>query len=118
MTKISDAVETLSPSQLNDVISKATRKRLALKKVPATRKAIDAILRKAKLSIRDVYPELSGKAAPRPNTGKPTAVLKTPTALKLITNPNNPEQTWTGRGRKPEWFKALSADDLAKIPAR
>ncbi len=33
-------------------------------------------------------------------------------------NPGNPEQTWTGRGRKPTWFvealaSGTSADDMA-----
>lgn len=33
-------------------------------------------------------------------------------------NPNNPEKTWTGRGRRPAWVeesfaKGLSLDDLA-----
>lgn len=37
-------------------------------------------------------------------------------------NPANPDQTWSGRGRQPEWFKELTAagtdaDDLLIVKA-
>ena len=47
--------------------------------------------------------ELSGDAKPRAAGKKP----KTPPKYR---NPENPEQTWSGRGRKPQWVH----DALAK----
>lgn len=38
-------------------------------------------------------------------TGKKHAVVK-PRLAGVYCNPNNPEQTWSGRGRKPLWVLA------------
>ncbi|SMY06057.1 H-NS histone family protein [Flavimaricola marinus] len=43
--------------------------------------------------------ELAGMSGKRGGSNKP----KSPPKFR---NPENPEQTWTGKGRKPEWFKA------------
>ena len=39
-------------------------------------------------------------------TGAKKAKTKNPPKYK---NPENPDQTWTGRGRQPEWIKAAKA---------
>ncbi len=49
--------------------------------------------------------ELTGKKAPR-------AGGKTGSAEPKFMNPDNPTQTWTGKGRQPNWFK--SAIDAGK----
>ncbi|WP_026182248.1 H-NS histone family protein [Leeia oryzae] len=40
--------------------------------------------------------------------GKGSKGSKTPSIAKYA-NPANPNQTWTGRGRLPEWYKAALA---------
>lgn len=55
--------------------------------------------------------ELTGAAAPRKGKAKSAGIPK-------YANPENPGQTWTGKGRRPEWFIAAinagkSPDDLA-----
>lgn len=38
-------------------------------------------------------------------------------AIPKYRNPANPEQTWTGRGRRPDWIRAAleAGDDLSKF---
>ncbi|PRY21834.1 DNA-binding protein H-NS [Aliiruegeria haliotis] len=43
--------------------------------------------------------ELTGSASAK---AKGKSRSKSPAKYR---NPTNPDQTWTGRGRKPEWFK-------------
>lgn len=81
--------------------------------VEEKKKAIDAAEKAARahgFSLAD----LAGDAnAPVKKTRKPM-----PKPAPKYKNPANPEQTWTGRGRQPGWFReALAAgkspDDLA-----
>lgn len=45
-------------------------------------------------------------------TGKKAAKQRPPTKAKYV-NPSNPEETWSGRGRKPRWFaEAMTAGTL------
>ena len=49
--------------------------------------------------------------------GTPVARKRAPASAKYA-NPENPSETWSGRGRKPRWFEAAlqsgrSVDDLA-----
>ena len=48
--------------------------------------------------------EITGEAAPKRGR-KPKAGPKIASAPKYK-NPANPDQTWTGKGRQPEWFKS------------
>lgn len=52
---------------------------------------------------------LGGKAAPAKKSTKP----KTKSVARFA-NPADPTQTWTGKGRQPNWFK--SAVDAGKSP--
>ena len=38
-------------------------------------------------------------------------------AIPKYRNPDNPEQTWTGRGRRPDWIRAAleAGEDLSKF---
>lgn len=47
--------------------------------------------------------ELSGNAKPKPAKKSPKAKPKAKAKAKYR-NPSNPEQTWSGRGRKPLWI--------------
>ncbi|GGW25275.1 trans-acting regulatory protein hvrA [Gemmobacter lanyuensis] len=49
--------------------------------------------------------------------GTPVTRKRAPASAKYA-NPENPSETWSGRGRKPRWFEAAlqsgrSVDDLA-----
>ena len=55
---------------------------------------IDQVLVKYGLRLGDLYPVLR-----RGTKGKTNKVAK-------FVNPDNPAETWTGRGRKPNWLVA------------
>lgn len=76
-------------------------------KLVEARKAVEEAAKKHGFSLQDVLGTKSrGKAA-----GKPASAPK-------YRNPADASQTWSGRGRQPEWFKAAiaagkSPDDMA-----
>ncbi|WP_238482214.1 H-NS histone family protein [Dyella acidiphila] len=78
--------------------------------IQEARKKIDALLSSAGLSLADVYP---GHGA-----GKGAKGVKRGTVAPKYRNPEDPSQTWTGRGKRPLWFAAaikrrgVTADSL------
>lgn len=70
------------------------------------RKQADKTETKAKMQALAVeagfsLDELLGKTDGRKSTGKPVAIK--------YRNPDNPAETWTGRGRQPRWLVAKLA---------
>lgn len=45
-------------------------------------------------------------AKPEPIKPEPLFVSKCPPARPRYRNPSSPDQTWTGRGKPPEWLQA------------
>ncbi|MEM9975488.1 MAG: H-NS histone family protein [Pseudomonadota bacterium] len=77
---------------------------LAKSKKDDARKAAEAAAKKHGFSLNDLV-------------GGTRTAKKAPAKAKYR-NPENPSQTWSGRGRQPGWFKdamkaGKSADDLA-----
>lgn len=99
-------LETLSLDELKK-LQKDVKKAVSSFEDRARKKALaeaDAVVRQHGFTIE----QLLGKPA------KSTRSL----AVPKYANPANPEQTWTGRGRKPKWIiEALdsgkSLDDMA-----
>ncbi len=53
---------------------------------------------------------LASLKSPKPASGEPKGRLtKRKTVSPKYKNPENPKQTWSGRGRMPLWVKALAA---------
>lgn len=83
---------------------------LSLKELKTLRKDIDkAIADFENRKKREALSELEKKAA---EMGFSLSELTNVGKVKKISppkyrNPNDPEQTWTGRGRTPLWVKAL-----------
>ncbi|WP_298938378.1 H-NS histone family protein [uncultured Ruegeria sp.] len=102
-------ISGLSAAELKELAAKIEKRAVEVEK-EALRAALTkmrAIADKLGVAFEDVIALHGGK-------GKKTA---TKTAPKYA-NPDDPSQTWTGRGRKPAWVKeALEAgksiDDLA-----
>jgi len=89
------AVEKMS---LKQIMALETRIAEARAKVEGEAKAelkakIDALLDSSGFSIGDLYP-MAGRGKGK---GKSAAKYR---------NPDDPSQTWTGRGRKPNWLVA------------
>ncbi|WP_342076645.1 H-NS histone family protein [Yoonia sp. SS1-5] len=52
--------------------------------------------------------EITGEPQAAPKTRKKRAAAKSPSVAKYR-NPKDADQTWTGKGRQPEWFKSAIA---------
>jgi DNA-binding protein H-NS len=92
-------LKTLSPKELQSLIANAEAQMQEAKssQVQSIRQKIDALLSNAGLTLADVYPTRGGRGAAK--TGKRTVAPK-------YRNPEDPSQTWTGRGKRPLWFVA------------
>ena len=98
---ISDFLESSSIEQLNSLIKKA-QEEIERKKVDEIQLARRQWLEQATtlgMSPEDIL-KYSGR-----RKGKPK-----------YRNPNNPEQTWTGRGKKQNWLKDAAGPEAYRIP--
>lgn len=71
------------------------------------RQAMEKVAKEFGLSMGDVLGKEAAKPAPVQKR-KPAAKRKAAAKAKFR-NPENHSQTWSGRGRRPEWFKAAVA---------
>ncbi|WP_333676670.1 H-NS histone family protein [Dyella sp.] len=92
-------LKNLSPKELQSLIANANAQMQEAKssQIEEIRKKIDTLLSNAGLGLADVYPVRGGRA------GK---VGKRGTVAPKYRNPEDPSQTWTGRGKRPLWFAA------------
>lgn len=91
-------LKALSPKELQSLIVNAEAQMQEAKssQIHGIRQKIDALLSGAGLTLADVYPTRGGRGA---KAGKRTVAPK-------YRNPEDPSQTWTGRGKRPLWFAA------------
>ena len=81
----------------------------AIDKIAAKdKKAAIAAAEKAAAAHGFSLAEITGDASPTPNRRKARTGPKKPSVPKYR-NLENPEQTWTGKGRQPDWFKSAIA---------
>lgn len=67
------------------------------RRVEAAKAEIEASLEKQGLTLADVF---GAKRGPKSGT----------TIAPKYRNPVNPDETWTGRGKQPNWLSAIVAD--------
>ena len=89
-------LKTLSPKELKALIANAESQMQEARasQVQEVRKKIDALLSSSGLTLADIYPARGGKGGKRG------------TVAPKYRNPEDPNQTWTGRGKRPLWFAA------------
>lgn len=92
-------LKTLSPNELESLITSARSQleQSRSRQVDEVRGKIEALLASSGLTLADVFPRLTGGKARR---GKATVAPK-------YRNPEDPSQTWSGRGKRPLWLAAL-----------
>lgn len=92
-------LEALSPSELQALIKHAEAQMESARKnqVQEVRAKIDTLLKNGKLTLDEVYPRRGGKGAKGAKGAKAMVAPK-------YRNPNDPNQTWSGRGKRPAWF--------------
>ena len=98
-------LKNLNHNQLNDLIGKAQQRQNELRKekVVKLREKVHALIKAEGYSFEDIFGSTRGK---RRSTG---------TVAPKYRNPADPEQTWSGRGKRPRWFNdALKAGKKAK----
>lgn len=86
----------LSPEELNELIVKAEqqKKKIHRERISDVRKKITAQAKAEGYSIEELF----GTAG---RGGRKTGAKVAP----KYRNPADPAQTWTGRGKRPNWFK-------------
>jgi DNA-binding protein H-NS len=98
-------IKSLNHNQLNDLISKAQvrQNELRKEKVGKLREKVHALIKAEGYTFEDVF---GGVRAKRRGTGSVAPKYR---------NPADPEQTWSGRGKRPRWFSdALKAGKKEK----
>lgn len=95
-------LEKLSQAELDALIANAERqkKKMHRQKINDVRRELTQQAKTAGYSIEELFGAGGRKASTR---------IGTKVAPKYR-NPANPDQTWTGRGKRPRWFN----DALAK----
>lgn len=114
-------LRTMSLGQLDQVMRQLEQRKGQLHKQRAkdVRDQIDGLLEKAGLTLADVYPRLAGnRGGRRARAAAAEAPAKKGTRRRRgakargrksinppkYRNPANPAQTWTGHGKRPNWF--------------
>ncbi|RUL63986.1 H-NS histone family protein [Dyella dinghuensis] len=99
-------IKNLNHTQLNDLISKAQLRQNELRKekVIKLREKVHALIKSEGYTFEDVFGT--------PRVGKRRG---TGSVAPKYRNPADPEQTWSGRGKRPRWFNdALKAGKKEK----
>lgn len=102
----------LSRKEIEKVIQDAERalKTIEKREMQAARKAAEEAAAKYGFKLAELT---GGAGAQRKTRGAGSASPASAGAPKYA-NPANPDQTWTGKGRQPKWFKdALAAGKSA-----
>lgn len=100
-------IKSLNHNQLNDLITKAQARQSELRKekVSKLREKIHALIKAEGYSFEDIF---GGARAGKPRRSGGTVAPK-------YRNPADPEQMWSGRGKRPRWFSdALKAGKKEK----
>ncbi|WP_372015976.1 H-NS histone family protein [Pseudoxanthomonas sp. 10H] len=103
-------LSTLSPRELGNLITTAKKRQAALAKrtpVAQVRTKLTRLARAEGYTIEELFG--GGPAATR----KPAAPARQGRKLGKVApkyrNPENPKETWTGRGKQPRWLAAYTA---------
>ncbi|MCX7512860.1 H-NS histone family protein [Frateuria sp. STR12] len=103
-------LDSLSPAELQALIKSAEAQMQAARKnhIQEVRTKIEGLLKSAGLTIDEVYPRRGGQGSKGPKAA----------VAPKYRNPENPAQTWSGRGKRPLWFsealkkKGVTADSM------
>jgi len=89
-------LDSLSPAELQALIKSAEAQMQSARKnhIQEARTKIEELLKSAGLTIDEVYPRRGGQGSKGPKAA----------VAPKYRNPENPSQTWSGRGKRPLWF--------------
>ena len=111
-------LNSMSAKELEALINQAKKRRTVLSKrkpVAAVRKRLEQIARAEGYSIAELFgtrgaaPAAAGNGATaRKSTRKPSKMAGSKVAPKYR-NPDNTNETWSGRGKQPRWLQAYTS---------
>lgn len=92
----------LTLSELEQLVKDATARVSTIRasRITDVRREIEKLARERGFAISELFPAAKGKVAS--NASKPK-----------YSNPNNPMQFWTGRGKRPQWLSEAVAGGAA-----
>jgi len=102
----------LSTRELDSLITKAKKRKVALKKrkpAATVRSRINALAKAEGYTVAELFGTPAGRATRAPRKASPTKGRKLGKVPPKYRNPANPKETWTGRGKQPRWMAALTA---------
>ncbi|THD10101.1 H-NS family nucleoid-associated regulatory protein [Metallibacterium scheffleri] len=88
----------MTKAQLDAAMKEISERRAEIEKetLSKVREQIDGVLKKNGLKLEDVFPRL---ARQRKGAGSSAA------AKFKYRDPKDPSKVWSGRGKRPQWFK-------------
>ena len=100
-------VEGMTETELRELLQEAQQAldRLVAKRARST-------LKEAKRLAAEVGFEVTFAKTGTPSGGKVKAPSSRAKVLPKYRNPDNPEETWSGRGRQPRWVQAALAEGM------
>lgn len=105
-------IDSLSPRELDALISQAKKRRTTLSKrkpIATVRNKLTQLARAEGYSIQELFGAgaTAAKGAGRATKGVAKKAGKsTGKVAPKYRNPDNPAETWTGRGKQPRWLAA------------
>ena len=107
----------LSSKELDTLITKAKKRKVALKKrkpAAAVRRKISALAKAEGYTVAELFggagaAGATGRAGRAPRKASATKGRKLGKVAPKYRNPANPSETWTGRGKQPRWMAAETA---------
>lgn len=106
---------TLSSKELDTLITKAKKRKVALKKrkpAAAVRRKINALAKAEGYTVAELFGgagATAGRATRAPRKAATTKGRKLGKVAPKYRNPAKPSETWTGRGKQPRWLAAETA---------
>jgi|SRR5690606_2664458 len=111
-------LSTLSPRELGSLIATAKKRQALLSKRAPIAKVRSKLVKLAKAegyTIEELFGAPGGgRASAAAGSGRARKLGKVPPKYR---NPENPKETWTGRGKQPRWLAAYVAQgrDVAEF---
>ena len=108
---------SLSSKELDTLITKAKKRKVALKKrkpAAAVRRKISALAKAEGYTVAELFggagaAGATGRAGRAPRKASATKGRKLGKVAPKYRNPAKPSETWTGRGKQPRWMAAETA---------
>ena len=104
-------LSTLSPRELGNLITTAKKRQAQLSKRAPLAQVRSKLTRLAKAegyTIEELFGS-GGARTPRAATTSARAGRRLGKVAPKYRNPENPKETWTGRGKQPRWLAAYTA---------